>query len=800
MVCVTVRRLTWFVFLILASAVGLSADADARERQGASSASVAGVVTDGSGAVLADAVVDALVAQQTVATATTGEDGRYHLNVPAGVPLTLRVRRTGFADHAVTLTGTVGPIARDVRMQLGGVSDTLVVTASRGLEGRATMTQSVTVATRQDIQTQGATSLADVMRYVPGINVESNGREGAVASMFARGGESDYNLVLIDGVRANLSGGAFDFSRIGAAEIERVEVVRGAQSSLWGSDAMGSVIQIFTTRSGATDVPVASGSVERGSFGTWRSDARIGGGARRRVDYQAGITTRSSAGAFADLLSEDDRFDQKAFDGGMGALLGNRASVRGNLRYSSSNGRSVGPITFGSRDTGGVYDTKDLSGHVAVSHTLGSRFAGTASVNEFRYDNDSADTIADPAYRTYAVLAGTPNAIFPNGTRLVRLLSQSEFDAFVAAGAEPAPGQFLASRQSSDFPFTSLSKFERRAFRYQGDYTWGNGQRLSAGYEWEREVNPLTSGFTLSNHAVFVQQQFTWRDRWFATVGARIDDKQQYDTFVSPKLSVGGYLRPARDGALSSLKVFGNLGKGIKSPTFGERFGGSFADPSPNLAVEHARTGDIGVEATFASQRLLATATYFDNDYVDQIAFRSGVAGDGIPEYINIDGSKATGLELELALQQPVAGFTAMATYALVDNEVVTNVSTSQQFQPGQPLLRRPRHSGTIRVAYTIGRASVYANARIVGQRHDNSFLSLRTVPNASRPTAFTTDITVNPGYTVAGIGVDLRAHRWLTVFVRSDNVANAVYDSALGYPGLPRAIVAGARFNVGLR
>lgn len=800
MVCVVSGRLTWFVFLTIASACVFSAEADARARQGAAEASVAGVVTDGSGAVLAEAVVDALVAQQSVATTTTGADGRYDLTVPAGVLFNLRIRRSGFADQMVALTGVAGPITRDVSMQLGNISDTLVVTASRGLEGRSTITQSVTVATRRDIQTLGGTSLADVMRYVPGVNVEGNGREGAVASMFARGGESDYNLVLIDGVRVNLSGGSFDFSRIGAAEIERVEVVRGAQSSLWGSDAMGSVVQIFTTRSGATDAPVASGSIEGGSFGTWRGDARVGGGARRRVDYQAGITARSSAGAFAEILPEDDRFEQKAFDAGAGALLGNRASVRGGLRYSKSAGRSVGPITFGSRDTGGVYDTKDLSGHVAVSHTIGSRFAGTASINEFRYDNDSADTVADPVFRTYAVLEGTPNAIFPNGTRLVRLVSQSEFDALVAAGAEPRPGQFLASRQSSDFPFTSQSKFERRAFRYQGDYTWGRGQRLSAGYEWEREVNPLADGFTLSNNAAFVQQQFTWRDRWFATVGARVDDKQQYDTFVSPKLSVGGYLRPARDGALSSLKVFGNLGKGIKSPTFGERFGGSFADPSPNLQVERARTGDIGIEATFASQRLLATATYFDNDYVDQIAFRSGVAGDGIPEYINIDGSKATGLELELALQQPVAGFTAMATYALVDNEVVTNVSTSQQFQPGQPLLRRPKHSGTIRVYYTIGRTSMFANARIVGQRHDNSFLSLRTVPNVARPAAFTTDITVNPGYTVAGIGVDVRVHRSLTLFLRGDNVGDSAYDSALGYPGLPRAFVTGARFNVGLR
>jgi outer membrane cobalamin receptor len=251
---------------------------------------------------------------------------------------------------------------------------------------------------------------------------------------------------------------------------------------------------------------------------------------------------------------------------------------------------------------------------------------------------------------------------------------------------------------------------------------------------------------------------------------------------------------------VSSVKMFGNIGKGIKSPTFAERFGGSFADPSPDLRVEHARTGDLGVETTLDDQRVRVQVTYFHNTYADQIAYRSGLVGDGIPEFINIDGSKAAGVEFELGLQRPIGGFTAVATYAYVDHEVVTNLGTNQQFQPGQPLLRRPKNAGTVRASYVIGRASVYANVRVVGDRHDNSFLSLRTVPNAARPVAITTDITVNPGYTVTGLGVDFRAHDTLTLFVKSDNVGDTAYQGALGYPGLPRSVVAGARFNVGRR
>jgi vitamin B12 transporter len=761
-------------------------------------ATVSGVVTDSSQAVLAGTTVDAVVVDRVVARATTSEDGRYRLQVPQGVPYQLRARATGFADFVADMPGAGGAITRDIRLQVGGVSDAVVVTASRGAESLATVTNSMTVMTADDIAALGSHSLGEVLRFVPGVAVEGAGREGALTSLFSRGGESDYNLVLIDGVRANLDGGVFDFSRLAGAEIDRVEVVRGAQSSLWGSDAMGAVVHVFTRRGGANDAPTVSGAVESGSFGTVRSDARVTGGALQRVDYQAGVTYRKTDGAFSDLLVEDDRFEQTAFDGGLGGALGSRASVRTNLRYSRAQGRSVGPITYGSRDSGGVYDTKDFTWTVAAHHTAGSRYAGTGTFNYFRYSSESADRFADPPYSTYAILTGTPNALFPNGSRLVRLIDVNEFNALAAGGGLPAPGQFLASRTSTDFAGPpSLREFRRPAFRYQGDLTWAGKQRFSAGYEWERETNPVVGVQDLQNNAIFVQQHVDLADRWFITFGARADRKEGYDSFFSPKLSAGGFLLPFGNGTVSSLKVFGNIGRGIKSPTFSERFGGSFADPAPDLEVEEARTADLGLEATFAAQRLRASIVYFDNDYTNQISFRSGIVGDGIPEFINIDGSEARGWELEGGLQRPIFGVLITGNYSLVDTRVVTNQSTSQQFQPGQPLLRRPKHSGSLRAAYTVSRVTVDWNARIVGDRHDNSFLSLRTVPNAERPAAITTDITVNPGYLVMALGASVQAHRALSLFVRVDNLADREYDGALGYPGLPRAVVAGARVNV---
>ena len=761
-------------------------------------ADISGVVRDSTGAVVPGARVEVVTAGQIWSSTETAADGRYRLPAPAGVPVGLRVRRDGFAEAAVDLPGAAGPVMRDIELAIGGVSDTLVVTASRGAESRDALTQSVSVLTAADVDAIGATSLVDVLRVVPGVNLEGNGREGGLTSLFARGGESDYNLVLIDGVRVNLNGGVFDFSRVAAAEIERVEVVRGAQSSLWGSDAIGSVVQIFTRRGSAGAPPRGSAAIEGGSFSTWRGDAQVSGGVRQRLDYQAGVSGRRSDGAFADRLPEDDVFEQTTFNGGVGLRAGSRLGLRAGLRASTAQGRNVGPIAYGFFDTGTAYDSTDVSWHAAADHTIGSRYAGTATINDFRYTSTSANDVGDASAAVFAILAGTHRALFPDGPRLVRLLTQAEFDALAAAGASPGPGQVLASATISDFPFPpSESSFHRPALRYQGDLAWA-GQRLSVGYEWERETNRRPGGASLDNNAAFVQQQVAIANRWFATAGLRLDGKDQYEVFVSPKFSAGGYLLPRRRGGLSSVKVFGNIGTGIKSPTFGERLGGSFADANPDLRVERARTADLGLETTFANERLRTSATYFDNRYRDQIAYRFGPVGDGVPEYINIEGSRARGLEMEAVLQRPLAGVSAAAAYSLVDTAVVTSLSTSQQFLPGQPLLRRPRHSGSLRASYTIGRATMLVMLRVVGQRHDNSFLSLRTVANAERPTPVTTDITVNPGYTVTSLGLEVRARAAVTVFVRGDNIGDTRYESSLGYPGLPRSIAAGMRLEVG--
>ena len=736
-----------------------------------------GTVTDRSGGVLAGATVAASGGDRLVTTMTE-PDGRYRLDLPSEGSYRVTVRRESFATRSEDVTVLAGA-TRDFQLAIAPLDDTVVVTASGTPERRAAITDSLMVFTAEDIQRSGASSLADVVQQIPGLHVEANGRQGALTLLFARGGESDYNHVLVDGVRVNISGGQFDFSRLSAGEIDRVEVVRGAQSALYGSDAIGSVVQIFTKRGQPTDAPQLSGSFEGGSFGTARGDAWLLGGAGQRLDYHFGLAYRGTDGAFSDDLSEPDRFDHSSLNGGLGVVLGNQATLRTGVRYSDARGRAVGQIAYGPGNTGTRQDTEDLSWNLRFDHTPSATVHHAATVSYFRWDRLSANLVADPPYNVHAILAGQPGARFPDSPRLVQLLDDRSFGNLVADPSSLPAGQFLATTPFGvgDFPGTFESAFRRPSVQYQVDVTWLDEQIFSAGYKYERESDPLQD-FRVDDHAYFAQQRFAFADRWSVTLGGRIDDHSHYGTEFSPKLSAGGYPVPFRSGPLSSLKVFTSLGKGIKNPVFGELFGSAFVDGNPDLRPERARTVDAGVEVTLDNQRWLSRVTYFDNAYTDQVAFQfsPGFAGDGIPDFLNIAGSDARGVELEANLQRPVAGLTAHASYALVETEVVSTVSPSDQFQPGQPLLRRPRHSGALQLTYTRGRASVHAHV------------------SDGRPV----EITVNPGYTVIGLGGQVRLDDDFTVFARIDNLADTAYESALGYPGLPRAVVLGGRFTLG--
>ena len=752
-----------------------------------------GAVTDSSGGAIAGATIEVRTRQGVLQT-MTDPGGGYELTAPTGA-VEIVVTKEGFQPEIAHLRLADGTHVHDVRLQIGAVTDTAVVTATLVETATSQLAGSVTTFDAEAIRARGARSLAEVLQQTPGVQIEATGREGALTSLFARGGDSDYNLVLVDGVRVTLPGGRFDFGRVDTSQIDRVEIVRGSQSALYGSDAIGAVVQVFTRRSSENDPPNVQGSIEGGSFGAMRVTSGVSTGVKGRANVHVGGAYRETDGAFADLLPEQDRFDQSSFDTSGGVRVGRGVTTRASLRYDKAHGRSVGQIAYRLFDTGTYYDTRDVSVDLRLAHDVSPSFRHQIAVGIFDYNNSTGDRAVDGPWSVYAVMAGTPGALFPDSTRLIRLVNRAEFDTL---RTQTLPtGQFLASRINiADFASATRMDSERRSFRYQGDWNQAADATLTGGYDYEHEDDPNNVSFGRHNHALFVQQQWRAMGRLFVSGGARLDHNSRYGDQLSPKLSVSGFIVPFRQAALSSFKLQTNIGRGIKNPVFAELFGGATVDGNPALEPERATTFDAGAEVSLASQRFAGVVTYFANRYRDQVAFRSSGPGrDGIPDYLNIEGSNADGLEVEARLQRPLLGFTASAFYTLVDTKVTATISTSEQFQPGQPLLRRPKHSGSVFVSWQRGPGTVSAGLRVVGQRHDSSFLSLATLATPQSPSRVV-DIRVNPGYHAITLTGEYRVRTSVGIFARIENLTDERYESALGFPGLPRSAAAGLRVD----
>ena len=205
-------------------------------------------------------------------------DGTYELDATA--PGLAPVRRQPLE---------VSPSSPPINMTLAipSIRQEIVVTATRTDVPQSQVGSSTTVIRGSELDGEGIHSMADALRRVPGLTISQNGGTGQLASLFTRGGESDYTKVLIDGIPVNDPGGSFNFANLSVADIDRIEIVRGPQSALFGSDAMAGVIQIFTRRGSSEGLePRPFLAVEGGSLATFRYEAGIEGKGNR-LDYAA---------------------------------------------------------------------------------------------------------------------------------------------------------------------------------------------------------------------------------------------------------------------------------------------------------------------------------------------------------------------------------------------------------------------------------------------------------------------------------------------------------------------------------
>ena len=745
-----------------------------------------GSVTDPSGA----KVVGARVALRDatglrVYEARSDDEGKFSVsNITAG-RYTLTVEAEGFSQtkkaEVEVREGQVETVA--VQLAVAAITDHVIVTATRTETPSSVLAGSAAVIPGDEIDRKGIALISEPLRLIPGFAVAQTGGRGGITSVFVRGGESDYNKVLIDGVPVNAAGGAFDFATLTPENFERIEAVRGPRSALFGSDAMTSVIQLVTRR-GSTSTPELELSGEGGSFDYHRETARLSG-LRRWFDYSASFG----------FLQTDSRFENSDYinrsaSANLGFRLDPKADLRVTSRWNNNTLGVPGPTAVLFVDPDQRQKHHDLAVAAAFDHRTTSRWNQTARFVYSEFDTNSFD---------------------PAGQDLTR------------PDRPPLPP--FTFFPDSAFKFIEHQK--RVGVHYQAIAALSNSNVLTAGLDFERESAVFTDDFSRvspdrNNFGLYVQDQVSWKDRLFVTAGVRVerntgsvpDDLRAallslgspapegdvgFGVEANPKIALTVVARShVDDKAFGATRLKAGFGTGIKEPSLTQAFSPSiFFLGNPSLDPERAKSFDIGLVQEFFNRRGSVELTYFDNRFrdliifaFDPVTFAPVVLEDGrLTNFINLDRASARGIEL-LAAARPLRPLRLMASYTFLRSRI-ERADGSLNPEVGLALIRRPRHSGSFEAAWAGEKFDVALEGSIVGKRRDLDPLFGSAFDPAGRP-------FFNDGYAKLNASGSYRVKRPLTVFARIENLLNQDYEEVLGFPAYRLNFTAGLRVRIG--
>lgn len=619
----------------------------------------------------------------------------------------------------------------------------LVVTATRVALPASAVPAAVTVVDRQAIRASGAKHLLDVLRGVPGATIVQTGPYGSTASLFLRGGESDYVKVLVDGVPVNQPGGAIDLSSLTLDDIDRVEVVRGPVSVLYGSDAMSGVVQIFTRRgSGNGRVRV---DAKAGTYGTWETDASLSGGGAR-LGYSASLSRFESDGTYA--FNNDYRNDVAA------AHVDVRPDRRTELR-----------LTFDGSDNEYHYPT-DGAGDVVDRNAFQS---GNRTVLAFDADRRLTDWL-----RASLLLAGTDLHTGltdrPDGPA-------DTLGAFGYHGRGHARRRSAELRATADLGRAALTagasvEHERETSESTAQTQFGDfpsaygGTRLDRGYYAELILRPGRS--------------VTW------TGGVRLDDDDAFGRFTTWRAGLSWSVRPG-------TRLRAALGTAFKEPTILENFGVGFARGNPDLRPERSHSWEVGVDETLLGGRFALTATWFDQRFRDMIDYNGAPTAADAPNYYNIAGARARGLELS-ARAHVSERLAVTAGYSRLDTETTDTSFVSGPdalFALGAPLLRRP--ANTAHVGLDLATESGITATLVASRTGSRWDLDYAVYPAVRVRLAPYTRVDAS-----ASLPLPLRGTPNLTATLRVENLLNTGYQDVLHFPAMGRTVLIGGSLEVG--
>ena len=450
-------------------------------------------------------------------------------------------------------------LAAPLRAQEPASLQGLVVTANRLPEPEWAAAAHTTILDGAELERAGIEYVADALRQVAGLAVARNGSFGAFTSLFLRGGESDYVQVLVDGVRVNQPGGAFDFASLTTDNVERIEIVRGPASALYGSDAVSGVIQIFTRRGSGR--PRGSLSFQGGSFGTRRWQGGLSGGSRS-LSYAFSLGRNETDG----ILDFNNDFRQTTVTGRVQGLLDEDTDASVSVRYED---------------------------------------------RRFHYPTDGSGNLVDENANSF----GDALSVNIDGGRRWTDVFETRFGVNVHESDAGTDDDADSPADTLGFHgFKSLADLRRTTLSGRAIWRPGEGTSIATGYEIEQQSvrdfsqslsqwgpSSDNSGNDRGNQAFYAQLS-EFRGQAALNAGLRIEDNERFGAAMTWRAASAG------------TRVRASAGTGIKEPSFYKTYATGFATGNRELEPEESTSFEAGIDQELGSAARLSL-TGFSQSY-----------------------------------------------------------------------------------------------------------------------------------------------------------------------------------------
>lgn len=796
-------------------------------------AAIHGVVTDATGAKVRGATVALIYRGNVVGSAVSGADGSFQIltGVEGRFFLVASAKTFRQVETPAFFAGKLDNVERNLVLEPEWVRESIVVTATGTPTPQPQTSAAIHVLGPADLA--GRTDLVSVLRLMPGTFLVQSGQRGSQSSLFVRGGDSDANKILLDGVSAGDLGGRFDFGSLSTSGLQRAEVYRGPNSNLYGADAASGVVSLTTPR-GTTSFPSVLFHGDAGNFNTSQEDLEVAG-AHSRLDYLGEFNWMQTAN---DL--PNDEYHVATSTANLGWQPSGSTQIRGTVHYGVAGTGVPGEWGFFHVADNATQKDQDLFLSASIDNQTTAQFHNTVRYGLTRKREQ------------YSLWNQSGSGDFDAyGDSLGQVVT------IAGANGYSATGQAVLD-YAQTYPFHEFLVSNRDQLVYQGDYRITPHLAGLVGFHYEDErgsealpTYSVQEATERTSYDYLASMHGDFHNRFYYTLGGSLLHDSLFGTQTSPRAGFSLYLLRPRKGIFSGTRVLFNFGDAVREPALTDQFGSLYQFLVSNgfqsiaqqlritpLGAPATRTYEGGMAQGFLSDRIQLRASYFHNEFGRQIEYVGGrLLPSVIPNLtateqqelinalgyyytddyglaVNTEAFRAQGIEatveagvgrslflrggytyLDAVVQRSFDGDNEalMGGYAPTYNGIP--IGAISPLRGARPFRRAP-HTGFLSVSYSRNRLTAMFTSAFASRSDDSTFLEYQDANGGN--SLLLPNRNLDFGYAKVDLGASFQLLRWMSLYGQAENLTDNQHIAPIGYVSLPASVRAGLRLKWG--